>query len=77
VIGTPTYQLAEHSAGMLTLLVGHMEYLIKNSVDFIQELKFTTVKEMDILISFDVLFSPKYCSRGPYSCYNNNSEVEY
>jgi hypothetical protein len=53
--GTVTHRLAKHLAGLLAPLVGPTEHHIKNSNNFIQQLKCTTMKETNILISSDVV----------------------
>jgi hypothetical protein len=53
-IGAPMYHLAKHLAGLLNLLIGHSEYHVKNSIEFIHVLQTLHVGPDDIMVSFDV-----------------------
>lgn len=53
-IASPTYLLAKYLAVLLTPLVGFSVHHIRNSKAFIGKLHSIDLREMDILVSFDV-----------------------
>jgi hypothetical protein len=54
-IGSPTYRLAQHLAGLLSYHTGHSPHHVKNSTDFVQTLNSLRVDPHDIMVSFDVV----------------------
>jgi hypothetical protein len=54
-IASPTYSLAKYLTGLLNPLVGHSPSHIKNSDDFIHKLNTISIKESDLLVSFDMV----------------------
>jgi hypothetical protein len=54
-IGSSTYLLAKHLAGLVGPLVGLTEHHIRNSASFIEKLQTICLQESDISVSFDVL----------------------
>ncbi|XP_071501364.1 uncharacterized protein [Diadema antillarum] len=52
--GSPTYALAQHLASILQPLVGQTVHHVKNSKQFIDQVRQMTVSNIDLLISFDV-----------------------
>ncbi|XP_071510232.1 uncharacterized protein [Diadema antillarum] len=52
--GSPTYALAQHLASILQPLVGQTVHHVKNSKQFIDQVRQMTVSNSDLLISFDV-----------------------
>ena len=52
--GSITYNLAQMIAQILSPLVGKNGYALKNSAAMVQELSQLTLKESDVLVSFDV-----------------------
>jgi len=58
-IGSPTYRLAKKLAQILSPLAGKTSSFIKNSTDFANQIKRTTIQSSDTMVSFDVVFSPK------------------
>jgi hypothetical protein len=54
-IASPTYSLAKYVTSLLNPFVGHSPSHIKNSEGFIHKLNIISIKESDILVSFDVV----------------------
>jgi hypothetical protein len=54
-IGSPTYGLAKHLAGLLGSHLGLTSHHVKNSEDFAQTLDTLHVGSKDILVNFDVI----------------------
>jgi hypothetical protein len=54
-IASPTYSLAKYLTGLLNPLVGYSPSHIRNSEDFIHKLNTISLKESDILVSFNVV----------------------
>ena len=54
-IGSPTYQLAKELARILTLLAGGTETQVKNSTEFVRQIKEMEPQEGEMMISFDVV----------------------
>jgi hypothetical protein len=85
VISSPTYLAVKHLARLLAPMIGHTAHHMKTSADFIQKLQTTSVKDPDILISFDLtsmftrappketLQLPEYYTYSHYTRLNNVS----
>jgi hypothetical protein len=54
-IGSPTYHLAQHLAGLLNTYTCHSPHHVKNAVEFVQTLNSLRVNPHDIMVSFDVV----------------------
>ena len=54
-IGSPTYRLAKEIARILTPLTGKNSYTVKNSAQFVTNLKDVRISPNDQLVSFDVV----------------------
>ena len=54
-IGSPSYELARLLADKLKPLVGHSQSFIKVSSLFIHNIKTMSLRESDIILSFDVV----------------------
>jgi hypothetical protein len=54
-IASPTYSIARYLTGLLNPLVGYSPSHIRNSEDFTHKLNTISLKESDILVSFDVV----------------------
>ncbi|XP_046397784.1 uncharacterized protein LOC124164498 [Ischnura elegans] len=54
-IGAPTYLLAQYLAEALQPFTGNSSSFVKNSTHFIERLQETTVKNGDLLVSFDIV----------------------
>ena len=52
--GSITYAVAQHLASIISPLVGQNDYAIKNSASMVKDLGDTTLKDTDVLVSFDV-----------------------
>ena len=53
-IGSVTYGLSEHLAGLLAPLVGNTNFTVKDSTDFVHFTKTLTLTNDDAMVSFDV-----------------------
>jgi hypothetical protein len=53
--GSPTYDLAKFVAKILGPLVGHSNYFIKDSNEFVSTIKNKTIVPCDICISFNLV----------------------
>ena len=54
-IGSPTYRLAKKLAKILSPLAGKTSSFIKNSTDFANRIKQTTIQSSDTMVSLDVM----------------------
>ncbi|XP_023707533.1 uncharacterized protein LOC111864490 [Cryptotermes secundus] len=55
IIGSPTYRLAKHLAGLLSTYTGNGPHHISNSMEFVHTLDSLHVDPYDIMVSFDVV----------------------
>jgi hypothetical protein len=54
-IGTPTYRLAQHLAGLLEAHFGDSPHHVRNWIEFIDTIRTLQAGPRDILVSFDVV----------------------
>ena len=54
-IGFPTYIFAKYLVGKLKHLVGHIDSIVKNSTDMVDDIKRERIKEEDTLLSFNMV----------------------
>ena len=54
-IGSPTYKLSKHLDILLKPLVGKKNSFVKDSTSWVQDICNETLKDNDILVSFDVV----------------------
>ena len=53
-IGSATYEVSKHLAGILAPLVGNTEFTVKDSKDFVEFTRTLELAEDDVMVSFDV-----------------------
>lgn len=54
-VNSPTYSLSKELARILILLARHTEPHVNNSAHFAQEIQDTTLEDVDVMVSFDVV----------------------
>lgn len=55
MIGSPLYEVSKHLASIIAPLVGKTNFVVKNSMDFIEVLKTCSWSDNDVMVSFDVV----------------------
>jgi len=54
-VGSPTYNLSKEIARFLQPLVGNTAHYVRNSIEFVDEVKIMIVQEDEVMVSFDVV----------------------
>lgn len=54
-IGSPTYDLAKFISRILSPLVGNTDRSVRNSKEFVEEIRDMTIQDNEMLVSFDVV----------------------